>query len=161
MKRPGPLRRRSYLKPGQPIQRRQKPLNRVSKKRQKLARASAGMRRKIVNEAGCCAICGHSSRDPWPDKPLACSKVVCHEISNGKLRGSSLDKPFCLIAICRYCNEYVVVDKSVWPEARQLCLLMFDCPERYDLHAYLTLTSPRAMQRITQAEVEAFLPSMP
>jgi len=105
--------------------------------------------------------CGHSSRNPNPKFPLAMSKVICHEVSNGPMRQASLDKGFAVLCICRYCNEHEFTNKAKWPEARQLCLLMVRAFERYNLEAYLKHTNPRAMERITQEEVEAFLPTIP
>ena len=155
------------MKPRKPMKRtywKRKPrkaIKPVSDKRAKLNRASAGLRRRLVNEAGCCMACGHSSRNPNPYRLLELSKVVCHEVSNGQHRGNSLDQPQCILCICRFCNEYEFTDKAKWPEARQLCLLMVRARDRYNLEAYLRLTNPRAMQRITQEEVDFWLPTMP
>ena len=155
------------MKPRQPMKRhfwKRKPrakIKAVSSKRAKLNRAAAGLRRRLVNEAGCCMACGQSSRNPNPFKLLELSKVICHEISNGQHRGVSLDKEFCILCICRFCNEYEFTDKAKWPEERQLCLLMVRAPERYNLEAYLRHTRPGAMQRITQEEVDYWLPTMP
>jgi len=50
-----------------------------------------------------------------------------------------------------------VTNKGEWPEERQLSVLQRESPEDYDLRAYLELTNIRAMNRITQDEVDAFL----
>lgn len=163
MKRPGPLRRKASLRSGAYLNRTRKkrepnkPLRGVSKKRQKLVRKHAGARRAFVNEHCQCAVCGHSSRHPWKDKPLACSKVVCHEIANGQFRAMAFPEPCTWLPACRFCNEHVLTNKAVWPEARQLCLKMVRDPGRYDLAKYLNITSPAAPRRIEQGEVDAFL----
>ena len=120
------------------------------------------MRQRLVNEAdGMCVACGHGSRNPWLDKPRALSKVAMHEISNGYgRRERSLDQPFCLLPLCQWCNQYQFTDRRIWPEARQLCLLMRTNPDAYNLTAYLKHTNSNAMERITQAEVDAYLPSI-
>jgi hypothetical protein len=147
MKRGGPLKRYTQLKRGGPLRKR-------SKKTATRERKAADVRRRWKNQAGCCMVCGHSSHHPWADKPLALSKLVCHEISNGPLRQESLDKPFCIIVACAFCNQHELMYKSVWPEARQLCLLMIKAPERYNLVKYLEHTNSRAPNRITQSEVD-------
>jgi hypothetical protein len=143
MKRSGPLKR-------------SKGLRQRSSKTASVERAAADKRRSWRVQAGECMICGHSSKHPNPKLPIGLSKLVGHEISNGPLRQKSLDKPFCVLILCRYCNEHEVVNKRRWPEARQLCVLQLRAPERYDLQAYLQHTNPRAMQRITQAEVDQY-----
>lgn len=160
MKRPGQIRRGAYLNRmrKRPVR---KPLNRVSKKRQRLAKAAAGVRREWINKARACMVCGHSSANPNRTLPIAMSKLVVHEISNGPQRGVSLDKPYCCLVACVFCNEYKLVDKREWPEARQLCLLKVRAPRRYNLRLYIKHTSPNAPQRITAAEVRAYLESIP
>lgn len=157
MKRSGPLRRGAFLNRTRKPRAKNKPLKGVSKKRDALIRQHAGARRAFVREHCCCAVCGHSSRNPWPDKPFICSKVVCHEIANGQYRKMAFSEPYTWLQACRFCNEHVLTDKKSWPEARQLCLKMVRDPERYDLKKYLMLTSPSAPRRITQGEVDAFL----
>jgi hypothetical protein len=72
------------------------------------------------------------------------------------LREKALDKLFALLVLCWWCNGDVVTDKSEWPEARQLALLLAAAPEHYDLAAYLRLTNPRAPLRIEQYEVDRY-----
>ena len=141
MKRGGPLKRTSQLKRGGR-------LRQQSTKTARIEREAAKVRREWKAEAGCCMACGYRLR------------LVGHEISNGPLRRQSLDKPFCVLIICRRCNEGPFMDKSIWPEARQLCLLMVRARERYDLAAYLNHTNPRAPIRITQADVDAYRESV-
>lgn len=102
-------------------------------------------------------ICGHCLERPWRDKPRECSQTCCHEISCGPLRDKSLDKPFAILVLCWHCNGSVVTNKKEWPEARQLAVLKRESPEDYDLQAYLELTNPRAMQRITEDEIDSFI----
>ena len=80
-----------------------------------------------------------------------------HEIANGPLREKALDKLFALLVVCAYCNCYELTNKGKWPESRQLAVLKKKAPQNYDLHAYLMLTRPRALQRITQDEVDQWL----
>lgn len=155
MKHGGPLKRHTPLKRGGS-------LRRQSSKTAALERKARGARVRWKNEAGCCMLCGHSSRNPWPDKPLACSKLEAHEICNGTgYRLRALDKPWAVLIACSFCNQHVLTKKAVWPEARQLCLLLVRAIERYNLIAYLEFTSPQALRRITQEEVEAYLPTIP
>lgn len=155
MKRGGPLKRHTQLKRGGPLKAR-------SRKTATRERKAAGVRRHWVNQAGQrCMLCGHSARDPNPQYPQALAKVVCHEISNGPLRQASLDLPFCVLVVCRACNEIELMNKAKWPEARQLAALKVKCPERYNLTAYLDHTNPRAPNRITPSEVDAYLETIP
>jgi hypothetical protein len=56
--------------------------------------------------------------------------------------------------LCWYCNEYVVTDKRLWPEARQLGILKRKSPGDFDLSAYNALVNPRAPNRITLEDIE-------
>ncbi|HDY64795.1 MAG TPA: hypothetical protein ENH84_01005 [Phycisphaerae bacterium] len=84
------------------------------------------------------------------------SQLCCHEIACGTHRQKALDKPYALLVLCWWCNGYVVTDKGAWPEARQLALLKRRSPEDYDLVAYNLLVNPRAPNRITEKEVDAY-----
>ena len=154
MKRGGPLKRRTPLK-------RTGRLRQQSTKTRSLERAAADDRRRWINECGrTCMACGYSPFNPNPTYPAALSKIVCHEISNGGLRKYSLNKPFAVLCLCRACNEIDFMYKVIWPEARQLCLLMLRAPDRYDLAAYLKHTNERAPLRITQDEVDGYIPTL-
>jgi hypothetical protein len=63
--------------------------------------------------------------------------------------------------LCAYCNLYEVEDKRKWPQARQLAVLMRKSPEDYDLAAFNYLVNPNAPNRITQEEVDAWIPTIP
>lgn len=128
-------------------------MRQVSKKRQARIRETQGLRRELRESVGKCEICGHSPSLPWRDKPADCSSLVCHEISCGPLRDKSLDKPYCILVLCSFCNQHVVTNMKEWPESRQLALLARSRPASFDLTAYLELTSPRAMKRIEIDEV--------
>ena len=161
MKRSGPLKRgkwKRYIVKGDRKQR-SSSLRPRSKKTSARERAAAGVRRSWVNATGrICMICGHGPFNPNPKYPPSLSKVVCHEIANGygrRLR--ALDQPCAVLCLCRACNEIEVVDKSKWPEQRQLAVLLARAPERYDLPAFIQLTSPAAPNRITQDEVDAYM----
>lgn len=114
------------------------------------------IRRRLIADAQSCQICGHSPRRLWKDKPRECSELCCHEIANGPLRQKALDKPFAILVLCSWCNQYVVADKGKWPESRQLATLQRRSPERYSLVDYNALVNPRAPNRITQEEVDAW-----
>jgi hypothetical protein len=128
-----------------------------SKKRRIRYEEVAPLRRAWIERAKCCMICGASPGRPHRNMPPDLSKLCCHEISNGPLRQKSLDKAFACLVLCCYCNMHVVTNKKVWPEARQLAVLLERAPEFYDLKAYLQMTRPAAMNRITQEEVDVWL----
>lgn len=113
-------------------------------------------RRDRAEKFGECWICQHSPKSPWRDKPRELSQICVHEIACGTHRQKALDKAFATLVLCWWCNGYVVVDKSVWPEARQLALLLREAPEDFDLAAYNALVNPRAPNRITLEEVHAY-----
>jgi len=85
-------------------------------------------------------------------------ELAGHEICNGPLRQRALDKEFAVLIVCRYPNFCKQTDchreVQAWSEAKQLALLYLRRSDSYDLKAYLTLTNPRAPQRITQEEVD-------
>ena len=101
-------------------------------------------------------ICRSSPRRPDRRRPKECSALVCHEIAGGPLREKSLDKPFAILVLCAYCNQYEVEDKAKWPQARQLALLMDKAPSHYNLAAFNRLVNPNAPNRITQEEVDRY-----
>ena len=105
---------------------------------------------------GECWICEHSPKHPWRDKPRELSQLCVHEVANGPLRQKALDKAFATLVLCWFCNSYVVTNKKVWPEARQLALLLDRAPEDFDLAAYNALVNPRAPNRITLEEVNGY-----
>ena len=57
------------------------------------------------------------------------------------------------MVLCWHCNSGPFQDRKEWPESRQLALLARCRPKDFDLTAYLELTSPNAMRRITIEEV--------
>lgn len=114
----------------------------ASKKRQALMREVKPIRDELRAEVGCCEIC---------EKPRRTLDV--HEIARGHLRESCLGERCALLVVCRSCHSEELSDASEWPETRQLALLAKKRPKDFDLTRYLEITSPRAMQRITIAEV--------
>lgn len=129
-------------------------MRKVSIKRELLNNSVREFREARVKQAGECWICGHSPKHPWRDKPAELSNLCVHEIANGPLRGKSLDKPYATLVLCWYCNGHVVTNKKVWPESRQLALLLQKSPQDYDLKLYNYLVNANAPNRITQLEVE-------
>lgn len=136
-----------------------------TRKRAKKNRTDAGVRRELVCrfEAGGCWVCGHSSKRPHPARLIGLSKLCCHELGmcNGGLRAKAQGDPRMLLVVCFWCNQNEVGNKQRWPEARQLALKKARDRENYNLPAYLRLTRPDAMERITEADVDAWLPSIP
>ncbi len=118
----------------------------VSKKRQALMREVKPIRDALRAEVGCCEICG-------------CSRgtLDVHEIARGVHRERCLGERCALLVVCRSCHSEKLSQASEYPEARQLACLAKSRPSQFSLIDYLTLTSPRAMQRITIEEVLAFM----
>ena len=85
------------------------------------------------------------------------ARLAVHEIASGVHRQKALDKPYAVLVLCWQCNSGPFQNRAEWPEARQLALLARRRSKDFDLTAYLELTSPRAMQRITIAEVMEFM----
>ena len=129
-------------------------LRKTSSKSRATAEAARPVREWLLARFDRCMICGHSGRFPHPGKPPECSRLSVHEIANGQNRQKSLNQPYALLVLCWYCNEAVVTDKSLWPQARQLAKLQEKNPEDYDLKAFNYLVNPRAPNRITQVEVD-------
>lgn len=120
-------------------------MRRVSKKRQKLMREVKPIRDALRTEVGCCEICG-SSR----------GTLDVHEIGRGQFREACLGERCALLVVCRRCHDDELSSTKRWPEARQLALLLLRRKKDFDLTAYLQLTSPRAMRRITMEEVLSY-----
>jgi len=121
-------------------------MRQVSKKRQALMREVKPIRDALRTEVGCCEICG-------------CSRgtLDVHEIARGHLRERCLGERCALLVVCRSCHSEKLSQASEYPEARQLALLARRRWQDFSLTRYLEITSPRAMQRITIAEVMAFM----
>lgn len=68
----------------------------------------------------------------------------------------SIDLAFATLVVCWKCN-LEIEDRSIWPEARQLAILMSRAPDDYCLKSYNELVNPNAPNRIEQHEVDAFL----
>lgn len=128
-------------------------MRRVSLKRQRRMKEAKPVRDELISRVGCCEICGASPSRPRRGVPLDLSQLCCHEIANGPLREKALDQPYALLVLCWYCNGHEVVDKSEWPEARQLAVLAESRPEDFDLEAFCYLMNPRAPNRVTLDEV--------
>lgn len=128
----------------------------VSDKRKALNLKAAGLRRRLVNEAGCCMNCGYSSKNPNPALPIQCSKLACHEIARGKYRQSFLNEPCGLLVLCSFCNCHAFDDAEKWPEERQLALLLAKRPDLYNLQRFNFVVNPRAPNRVEQADVDGY-----
>lgn len=128
-------------------------MRKTSKKRSLLNAKASETRKGLVEKHGSCMICGVSPGRPNRTRPLECSQLCCHEIANGPLRSKALDKPYAILVLCWYCNQYEVTNKKIWPESRQLSILKAKSDD-YDLTRYNTLVNPRAPDRITAQEVE-------
>ena len=115
-------------------------MKRMSDKARKRYHEARPVREALRSEVGRCEISG------------AVGPFDVHEICRGVHRSKALDKRFALLVVCRLAHEELG-SASKWPEAKQLAVLaerrLFD----FDLRAYLELTSPRALNRITLEEV--------
>lgn len=129
-------------------------LARSSEKHRNRGNASKPVRELILAAARECMICGASPARPHRDKPRELSQLCCHEIACGAYRQAALNKPYAILALCWWCNGYVVTDKATWPQSRQLSVLQRKAPQSYDLKAFNYLINPRAPNRITQDEVD-------
>lgn len=134
-------------------------MRRVSKKRAEKMLSVREFRNGMIKTIGCCELCGAS-----PTRPKhaihSMNDLCVHEIANGPDREKALDKPYAILVLCWKCNSYEVVDKGVWPQARQLALLKTSRPSDYDLPAFNYLVNPRAPKRIEQKEVDQWLASL-
>lgn len=106
----------------------------------------------LIAERGECENCGRSpgcTRGQWS----RLSQLCVHEIANGPYRQKALDKRFATLVLCWGCNGGAFEDKSIWPEARQLALLLQSRPQDFDLESYNFLINPCAPRRIEKHEV--------
>lgn len=100
----------------------------------------------LIANVGECEHCGNHR-----------TQLCVHEIAYGPNRQKALDQAYAVLVLCWPCNGGPFDNLSEWPEARQLALLARRRPMDFDLTAYLQLTSPQAMQRITIEEVLDFM----
>lgn len=120
-------------------------MKRKSDKTRKREREAEPFREHLRRSVGRCECCGRKQERP-----------EVHEISRGPYRQKSLDQPFAVLVLCRWCHEEFG-DAAIWPEARQLALLAERRLPDWDLEAYLRLKSPRAPKRIELSEVTAYM----
>lgn len=120
----------------------------VSKNRQKLMREVKPIRDALRSEVGRCEICGTDR-----------GTLDVHEIGRGIHREACLGERCALLVVCRSCHSEKLSDTSDWPEARQLAILAESRPMDFNLTAFLELTSPQAMRRITIEEVSQWFSS--
>lgn len=123
-------------------------------KRAALDRQAADPRREARDSYGRCMICECSPENPDRELPPEQSRLAIHEISCGSTRLISLDKPYCWLCLCWYCNTHVVTSKRRWPPVRQLALQKWRASVWHDLPAYVALIHPNAPNAITAQEVE-------
>lgn len=137
-------------------------MKKISENRRKRILEASPVRAALLAKHKECLICGHSPAFPWFNMPRECSQLCVHEIACGVHREKALDKPYACLVLCWHCNGSVVTNKGIWPEARQLAVLLEAAPEDYDLPAYNFLVNPRAPNRIEHWEVERWTsPTMP
>lgn len=117
----------------------------VSKARQKLMRQMKPIRDAFRSEVGCCEVCGKTT-----------GALDVHEIGRGTCRALCLGARCALLVLCRRCHDKLGSTRE-WPESRQLAILARRRPRDFDLTAYLKITSPHAMRRITIEEVLEFM----
>lgn len=130
-------------------------LSRLSDKRKARMQQVKPFRTALIDQTGQCMLCGTSPRRPIHAME-ALNQLCCHEILNGPLRDKVLDERSCLIVACWYCNQYELDNKGDWPLPRQLAVIKAKAPERYDLKRVLELRNPRAMNYVTEDEVDVW-----
>jgi hypothetical protein len=106
-------------------------------------------------------ICGCSPERPHRGKPLEMSALSVHEILRGPLRGKTLGSLSSLLVTCWLCNSLEMTNRTKWPEARQLAVLLKRLPDHYDLIEHNRLANERAPDRILQSEVDEWLMTIP
>ena len=62
----------------------------------------------------------------------------------------------CLL-VCQSCHREIEDNRAAWPLARQLAIKAVRDPDNFDLKVWLELYHPNAPDRVTWAEVAAFL----
>ena len=129
-------------------------MRRTSDKRRLLNESVRPWRRELVLSVGKCECCGHSPHNPRPNMSPEMSALCVHEILSGALRRRTLDAPFACLVTCIYCNCGPLMDKKLYPPAKQLALLLASRKDDYDLAAFLKMRNPNAMQFVTQEEVD-------
>lgn len=88
---------------------------------------------------------------------MQCSVLTVHEISRGSgLREKALGHRHSCLVLCWFDNSVEFTNALIWPEAKQLALLHAVRPEDFDLQSHNRFVNPRAPNRITQAEVDAY-----
>ncbi len=135
------------------------PLKKESAKH-KARREEAREWRKSRTEGSSCWICGTSEKKR--KHPIREHNNICvHEIAGawGANRQKAIDKGHSTIVCCWKCN-LDLEDRSVWPEARQLAVILKHAPDDYDLVAHNSLVNDNAPNRVTQCEVLDFIPSV-
>lgn len=127
-------------------------MRRVSRKRRNREAEARPVRDALKGEVRACEYCRRYSEPHL---------LACHEIANGNaLRRICLDKRFGLLVVClepdfrNQINCHSIVQE--WPEAKQLAQLYLVRSRDFLLEDYLRMTNPRAMNRITWEEVEAY-----
>jgi excisionase family DNA binding protein len=127
-------------------------MKRQSDKFKKRFKEAKPIRDALIASVGECENCGRSpghTRGQWS----RLSQLCVHEIANGPHRQKALDKRFATLVLCWGCNGGAFEDKSIWPESRQLALLLQSRPHDFDLESYNFLINPRAPRRIEKHEV--------
>jgi hypothetical protein len=118
--------------------------------------AAKPFRDKLIADVGKCEHCGCDPANRHGRMPEL-ARLSVHEIASGIHRQNALDKAYAVLVLCWQCNSGPFQNRKEWPEARQLALLARRRPGDFDLTAYLELTSPSAMRRITIEEVLEFM----
>jgi hypothetical protein len=116
MKRSGPLRRKTPLKPGGPLKR--TPLKRISNRRRKLMAAVKPFRDAYLARHLVCEVC------------LRRQPIELHEICSGAHREKALDKEYAVLAVCRTCHREI----QSWAKSVQLALKVIRSPEMFGLN---------------------------
>lgn len=109
-------------------------------------------RNDLVDKVGRCECCLYEPRKRDRHVHLA-----CHEILNGPLRAKTLDEPAALIVACWRCNSGPLNCHGEYPLARQLAIIKQIAPDRYDRERVLFIRNPKAIEYVTEEEVDAWI----
>lgn len=120
MKRSGPIKRRTALKPGKPPARKTR-LRRIGLKRRKQMNATSQPRKTFKAEFRMCMLC---------TKRIA---TDVHEIVTRAKSSKSVEHRCAWLCLCRTCHREEVGDYSRYPISRQLALKLVTDPEAFDL----------------------------
>lgn len=129
-------------------------MRRMSSKRRKRLKEAQPVREALLARVDKCEKCGHAPKRARPGNIRW--KMEVHEIARGPCRQAALDQLSCLLVLCFPCHEEITEHPEVWPEARQLALLLKSRPDDFDLANYNRVKG-FGPNRIIMGDVEEWL----